>query len=157
MSLLSLVKLPATALQKKAREVDLSEVHTPAFQKLIDDMIQTMHASNGIGIAAVQVGDPRNAAIVDTKDGELVLINPKIIRYGLYTEQGEEGCLSVPRSWALIKRSKYVRCRALDRHGNIQDIKASGLFARVIQHECDHLQGVLIVDRAIRIMKIDKT
>lgn len=149
MASLPLVKLPDVSLRKKAAPVRLDEIETRAFQKFIDDMIQTMHEANGIGLAAVQVGDPRYVAIVDTKDGEVVLINPQITRYGLRKEKGEEGCLSVPHTWAEVRRSKYVRCAALDRHGKPQDIKATGLFARVIQHECDHLQGTLIVDRAI--------
>ncbi len=153
MAILTLVKLPDASLKKKAVPVNPQEIPTRAFQKFLDDMIQTMHEANGIGLAAVQVGDPRDMAIVDTKDGEVVLINPVILRYGLRKEIGEEGCLSVPHTWAHVKRSKYVRCCALDRDGRMQDIKAKGLFARVIQHEYDHLQGVLIVDRAIRVTK----
>lgn len=152
---LPLVQLPAESLRKKAILVDPKEISSKAFQNFLDNMIESMRAYDGVGIAAVQVGDPRSVAIVSSKDGPIVIINPKILRHGLLKERGEEGCLSVPGIWALVKRSKYVRVAALDRTGRQTTYRATGLMARVFQHEIDHLEGFLIVDRAEKILKIE--
>lgn len=150
---LPLVTLPAESLRKTAVLVDPAIIPSRAFQNFLDSMIATMHAANGIGIAAVQVGDPRAMAIVLTKDGPVAIINPKIVRRGWRKEKGEEGCLSVPGIWAEVRRATYVRCEALNRDGKTTVIRARGFMARVFQHEIDHLNGFLIVDRASRIVK----
>lgn len=151
--ILPLVTLPAVSLRKTATLVDPKIIKTREFQNLLDSMIATMHAANGIGIAAVQVGDPRSAAIVFTKDGPVAIINPKIMRHGWRKEKGEEGCLSVPGQWAEVRRAQYVRVEALNREGNAITVRARGFLARVFQHEIDHLNGFLIVDRATKIVK----
>lgn len=151
--ILPLVTLPAASLRKTAVPVDPSTISSRAFQDFLDAMIATMRAANGIGIAAAQVGDPRATAIVLTKDGPVAIINPKVARRGWRKEKGEEGCLSVPGVWAEVRRATYVRCEALNREGKPMVIRARGFMARVFQHEIDHLNGFLIVDRASKIFK----
>lgn len=117
----------------------------------LDDMVDTMFSDNGIGLAAPQVGDSRQIVIVDRSIGErsddlIALINPEIIE-----ESGEviaeEGCLSVPGIFEEIARAEYVKVRYQDADGATQELEAEGFFARVVQHEKDHLDGVLFVDR----------
>jgi peptide deformylase len=148
MAVLKLNTYPDEILACKARPADLSDA---GMQQLIDDMIETMYESNGIGLAAPQVGVSKRLIIVDTNPrsdspSPLVLINPEIaLAEGLC--DSEEGCLSVPEYIAHIKRAERVIVAALDRNGNEVRFEATGLFARALQHEIDHLDGVLIVDR----------
>jgi peptide deformylase len=131
-------------------------------QELIDDMIETMHQANGIGLAAVQVGVPERVIIVEVpilpggEDEEIqepidteffVLINPELVRTSQETEEGIEGCLSVPGWVGEVERHHAVTVEGLDRTGNQVRVKAEGLLARVFQHEIDHCQGVLFIDR----------
>ena len=120
-------------------------------QRLIDDMIETMHASLGIGLAAPQVGVHKRLIVIDISnyDAEmdlLVLVNPEIVLAEELVDS-EEGCLSVPQFTAHIKRAGRVIVRGLDREGQSFEIEATGILARALQHEIDHLDGVLIIDR----------
>jgi peptide deformylase len=148
MSVLEVRKYPEDVLKKKALVVDMAE---KGLQRLIDDMIETMYASAGIGLAAPQVGVKKRVIVVDVgarEDGHplLVVINPEIVlAEGLI--ESEEGCLSVPEYIAHIKRAERIVVRGLDRDGNPVEIEATGLLARAFQHEIDHLDGVLILDR----------
>lgn len=134
-------------LKKKAREVENIDER---LQILIDDMIDTMHALNGVGLAAQQVGILKRVVVIDLYDdnGPLVLINPVIIK-----EKGkqevDEGCLSFPNQFAKIVRPKEVEVEALDREGKKIKIKAKDLLAQAICHEVDHLNGVVFVDKII--------
>lgn len=148
MSPFPIVKNPDDRLRKKAVDVKLDELRNRSFQKFLDTMIQTMYDAKGIGLAASQIGDPRNVAIVLTKDGPLPLINPKITKKSFRTEWGEEGCLSAPGLWGDVKRSISLNAVAWDRDGKKLEISAKGLLARIIQHETDHLHGTLIIDKA---------
>jgi len=119
-------------------------------------MVETMHANNGLGLAGPQVGVGRSIVIVSS-DGQpgngLVLINPEIVQSE--SEQvGEEGCLSFPGIFVKIRRFERVRVRYQDVTGQGSEIEAEGLFARAIQHECDHLQGRLLVDRMSAVQKM---
>ena len=124
---------------------------TPDIHQLIDDMIQTMYAAPGIGLAATQVGVPLRIFVVDTSVGRnaadlLVFINPQFVeREGMQLE--EEGCLSVPGFNATVARPARAVVRGLNRHGEEQVVEASGLLARAFQHEMDHLDGCVFVDR----------
>jgi peptide deformylase len=119
--------------------------------RLIDDMIETMYAAPGIGLAATQVGVPRRVFVVDIsagrdRDGLIVVVNPTAVeRDGMQLE--EEGCLSVPGFNATVVRPGRVVVGGLDRHGNEQTIEGKGLLARAFQHEMDHLDGIVFVDR----------
>lgn len=123
-------------------------------KKLADDMYETMIETNGIGLAAPQIGENIRLIIIDTKEdeekessGRINLINPKIISYSVKKVMMEEGCLSVPGVFAEIERPAIVKIEAQDLDGHKFEIKARGLLARVIQHEIDHLDGILFIDR----------
>jgi peptide deformylase len=123
----------------------------PDLQQLIDDMIETMYAAPGIGLAAPQIGVPLSLAVIDVSGGkrgaELVtLVNPAfVLREGMQLE--EEGCLSVPGFTATVPRPARAVVRGVDRHGAPQTIEGTGLMARALQHELDHLDGRLFLDR----------
>jgi peptide deformylase len=142
-------------LRKVAKRVERSEISDPLFQQLLDDMFATMYAAPGIGLAAPQVGVSKRIFVVDLQDeepdrpghGPYVVINPR------FTEtEGEidsiEGCLSVPGYVGDLKRFERVTCVGLDRSGKKIALEATGLFGRCLQHELDHLDGVLYVDKA---------
>jgi peptide deformylase len=122
-----------------------------ALQRLIDDMIETMYAAPGIGLAATQVGVPQRVFVVDTSVGRnradlSVVINPSFVeREGMQLE--EEGCLSVPGFNATVVRPARTVIKGLDRHGEERTIEGTGLLARAFQHEMDHLDGVVFIDR----------
>lgn len=119
--------------------------------QLAEDMIQTMHAAPGVGLAAPQIGVGRRLCVIDLSVGKVasdlhVLINPEFVsREGMLLE--EEGCLSIPGFHATVARAARVTVRALDRSGQIRTIDATGSLARALQHEIDHLDGVLFIDR----------
>ena len=114
-------------------------------QRLIDDMFETMYAAEGIGLAAPQVGHTASLAIVDVEKNPYVLINPEIVTAEGH-DRAEEGCLSIPDVYGEVERATRVHVRALDRHGQPFEIDATGLLARAVQHEIDHLHGKLFID-----------
>jgi len=149
MSKLPLTTYPTESLQKPSIKIDDISV----VQNLYTDMIQTMEAEKGIGLAAPQIGKNIRIAIIGkdadkSLDDNLIIINPKIFSASRDTTESEEGCLSVPGVEEIISRHKKIKLRFTDLNGDEQKIKATGLFARVIQHEIDHLDGILIIDRA---------
>ena len=121
---------------------------TPAILTLLDDMAETMHAADGVGLAAPQVGVLRRIAIVEVEPGQLIeLINPKIIaRAG--EQCGSEGCLSLPNQFGMVKRPMHVTVRATDRYGKEFEMSGSELLARAFCHEIEHLDGKLFIDSA---------
>jgi peptide deformylase len=141
-SLLDIYVLGAPILREETRRV--TDVG-PEFQKLVDDMFETMYAAKGIGLAAPQVGRTERVAVVDVEGARHVIVNPEIVvREGL--QKGEEGCLSIPDVYADVDRAMRVVVRAQDRDGNPIEIDASELLARCLQHEIDHLHGKLFID-----------
>jgi len=147
MAKLKIVKFGDPLLRKVSRPVD--EI-TPRIKTLIDDMIETMRAANGCGLAAPQVGILRRIAVIEVEEGKVYeLINPKIIAYtGEQTES--EGCLSNPGEFGITRRPKAVTVRAMNRNGEEYELVGSDLLARAICHECDHLDGKLYTDVQIR-------
>ncbi|MDD5085386.1 MAG: peptide deformylase [Candidatus Omnitrophica bacterium] len=147
MAVLKLSVYPASVLAQTAKEVtEITEVE----ERLIEDMIETMYAARGVGLAAPQVGISKKIIVCspETKKGsEYVFINPEIISVE-GEERDYEGCLSLPGAAGNIKRAKKVTFRARDRNMKPVKMTVSGLFARIIQHELDHLDGRLILDRA---------
>ena len=122
---------------------------TKSIKKLVADMFETMYADNGIGLAAPQVAKKKRVIIIDLQSKKSIpvaLINPEIISSRGETES-EEGCLSCPGLTAVVKRAADVVARALDMNGNLIEIKAEGVLAIAIQHEIDHLNGILFIDR----------
>ena len=137
---------PEPVLRRPAHRV---ESVTLEIKRLAKDMIDTMYASDGIGIAAPQVGESLQLCVANpsqVRGRELVLINP-IIAEAKGKTSYLEGCLSLPRAWGRVKRSSRVRVHAQDLSGDFVEIETDGLMAIVLQHECDHLQGKLFVDR----------
>ena len=151
MSMLDIKRYPEEVLKKKAIALDKVDENDRDLQRLIDNMIETMYAAAGVGLAAPQVGVGKRLIVIDIGDREdggalIVLVNPEIVlAEGLV--ESEEGCLSVPQYIANLKRAERVVVRGLDRDGKLVEINADGLLARALQHEIDHLDGVLILDR----------
>ena len=152
MAILKIVKFGEPTLRKVSRPV---EEITPRIITLLDDMIDTMRAAGGCGLAAPQVGVLRRIAVIEVEEGKVYeLINPKIIAYaGEQCEQ--EGCLSNPGQYGITKRPKAVTVRATDRHGNEYELNGTDLLARAICHECDHLDGKLYTDVQIEALSED--
>jgi peptide deformylase len=144
MAVLPMRTLPDPILRTKAKRVRFID---KSIQKLIDDMIDTMHQSNGVGLAANQVGVPLRIAVIQMPEQDvMVLINPEMVRRSEEQEM-EEGCLSIPGYKGQVKRSVSVVVKGLNRQGKDIRIKADGLLAHVLQHELDHLNGTVYVDR----------
>ena len=152
MSILKVARMGHPVLRRRAPPLDPADVGSPAVQRLIDDMFETMNEYAGIGLAAPQVHESRRLFVagVDDPDGGLppvVMINPEIEILGPAEEEDWEGCLSIPDVRGRVSRASRIRDRALDRRGAPQRMTADGFAARVIQHETDHLDGVLFLDR----------
>lgn len=143
--MLKIVKDPDPILRQEAQEIE--DVLDSKIQKLIDDMIKAMRKNKGIGLAAPQVGESLKLFVVEMMDEPLVLINPEIIWFSDKKEEDEEGCLSIPGKFEKVKRSYTIKVKGINRENKKVKIKAEGLLARVIQHETDHLNGVLFIDR----------
>ncbi|GGI17178.1 peptide deformylase [Oxalicibacterium faecigallinarum] len=140
-----ILRYPDPRLHTVARPV---EVIDDALRSLITDMAETMYASQGIGLAATQINVHRRVIVIDTSDtgkNLLVLINPEIIRAGGSASQ-EEGCLSVPGVTVRVRRAEWIQVQSIDEDGALQEFRADGLEAMCIQHEMDHLQGIVFTD-----------
>ncbi len=148
MSILKILTNPNPVLRRVCQAADEQDVRAGDFQALADDMAETMLTKDGIGLAAPQVGHSVRLIVVNTKDGVLTLINPVITSKSLTKEWDEEGCLSVPNTFGRVKRHKKIRCQFLTVDGKNKRLEARGLLARVIQHEIDHLDGILFIDKA---------
>ena len=145
MAKLKIVKIGDNTLRKCCRPV---ENIGPRVHTLLDDMVETMRAANGCGLAAPQVGVLRRIVVIEVEPGEVLeLINPKIIAYS-GEQKEEEGCLSIPGRAGITTRPMHVTVRALDRNGNTVEYTGSGLLARAFCHELDHLDGKLFLDNA---------
>ncbi|MEF8833468.1 MAG: peptide deformylase [Halofilum sp. (in: g-proteobacteria)] len=146
MATLDILQYPDPYLRHKAATVEGVD---DSIRALVDDMLETMYAAPGIGLAATQVGIDKRIAVIDvseSKDDPLVLINPEIAAPE-GSETSEEGCLSIPDVFEKVTRPECVTLRALDREGNAYELHADGLLAVCIQHEVDHLDGRLFIDR----------
>jgi peptide deformylase len=156
MPVLPIVRLGHPALRSPAAPVPLVEVGQPSFQAFLDDLVDTMHDANGVGLAAPQVGVERQIFVYERAgDGpELepaiplhIIINPMLTPQSGEVVYDWEGCLSIPDLRGLVPRHPAVRVRGLDRHGQPLDYVAKGFEARIVQHEFDHLNGVVFLDR----------
>jgi len=140
-------------LRERARPLDKSDIKSAAIQKLIDDMIDTMHEYHGVGLAAPQVHEGLRVFVAlldedpDAKSEAAVIINPEIAPNGSAIEEGWEGCLSIPDIRGMVPRYTDIRLKALDRAGRAIELPLKNFPARVAQHETDHLDGVLFFDR----------
>ena len=153
MSILKVAKMGHPVLREKARAVDKSELKSPTLQQFIDSMIDTMHEYTGVGLAAPQVHESLRLFVAlleadDNGEGDaMVFVNPEISVKGDQTVEGWEGCLSIPDIRGRVPRAQHVMVSALDRHGKRFELELKDFRARVVQHENDHLDGVLFFER----------
>jgi peptide deformylase len=157
MAILKVARLGHPVLRVKAHPVPVDQIRSAPVQRLIDDMIETMHEYDGAGLAANQVHVAQQIAVIEVAKNPrypdapeiplTVLINPVVTPIGEEMEDGWEGCLSVPDMRGVVPRHTEVRLECLDRDGKAVDLVAKEFFARVIQHETDHLNGIVYVDR----------
>jgi peptide deformylase len=153
MSILKVARMGHPVLRQRGRLLEKNDLKNPLTQKLIDDMIETMHEYNGVGLAAPQVHASLRlfvALLVDEPDGKsdaTVVINPEILPNAQSREEGWEGCLSIPDIRGMVPRYTDITVRALDRDGRSVELRLKDFPARVAQHEADHLDGVLFFDR----------
>jgi peptide deformylase len=164
MSILKVTRLGHPVLRKITEQVPLQELQSPAMQKFIDDMIETMKEYDGVGLAADQVFESKQVAVLEVADNPrypnkpaiplTVLVNPEIMPLSEEMEEDWEGCLSIPDLRGLVPRFKTIRVQALDRNGSALDFVAKDFHARVIQHEFDHLNGKVYLDRMRDLMTL---
>lgn len=149
MALLPIITAPDARLKVKSKRVETVDDQT---RQLMDDMLETMYAAPGIGLAAIQVGVAQQIIVMDLSDGAdgsanpRYFINPELVWKSPVCSPYEEGCLSVPGQYAEVDRPSECRVRFLDYHGQPQEMACTGLLATCLQHEMDHLEGVLFVD-----------
>ena len=146
---------PDPILRKKCEPLEKVNVNT---KKLLDDMLETMYAAPGIGLAAVQIGILKRIVVIDISKSEekkspLFLINPQIVNQSKKTSIYEEGCLSLPGQFAEIERPAECTLKYIDYNGKEKELKADGLLATCIQHEVDHLDGILFIDYLSKLKK----
>jgi len=158
MAILKVARMGHPVLRARARAIDPAAISSPRVQQLIDDMFETMHEYQGVGLAAPQVHESVRLFVAgfapEDEDGEdrarvpvMAVINPEITPLTQETVEDWEGCLSIPDIRGRVPRARQILVRAYDRRGKRLEMKASGFTARVIQHETDHLDGVLFFDR----------
>ena len=153
MSILKVARMGHPVLRERARPIDKSELKDPLLQKLIDDMVDTMHEYHGVGLAAPQVHEGLRlfvALLDDDPDGKseaTAIINPEIVPNASDKREGWEGCLSIPDIRGMVPRFTDITVAALDRDGKKIELRLKDFPARVVQHETDHLDGVLFFDR----------
>jgi peptide deformylase len=160
MAILKVARLGHPVLRAKALPIPVNEIHSPRIQRLIDDMFETMHEYGGIGLAGPQVHEGLRIFVAGVRETDqlspmnddagmpfVALINPEIVQVGKTVDTGWEGCLSIPDIRGQVPRAATIRARGYDRTGQRIDIDARGLPARVLQHENDHLDGILFFDR----------
>jgi peptide deformylase len=160
MAILPIIETPDPVLRQISSPVE--EV-TDELRRLIDDMFETMYAAPGIGLAAIQVGVPKRLLVIDLQEpteegGEpvrepLVFINPEILSASDTLQVYSEGCLSVPEMYAEVERPDHIRARWLDRDGKAHEEELDGLLGICLQHEMDHLEGILFIDHLSRLKR----
>ena len=156
MSIFKVARIGHPVVRAAARPVEPASIPGPEFQRLVDDMVETMREYEGVGLAAPQVHLPLRVAVIEIPASDergsggvplTVLVNPTVTPIDTREVVGWEGCLSIPDLRGVVPRLKHLRLEALDRHGKPYSLEARDFFARVIQHECDHLDGGVYLDR----------
>ncbi len=157
MAILPILKEPNEILRQIAKPVSLDDLAKPEIQNVLDDMVHTMHVAKGIGLAAPQVGISKRLIVVLMGEKPRIFINPEIISSAFRKVESEEGCLSVPGVFGIVKRTRGVEVKALDRNGKCVTVKTNGLPAIIFQHEIDHLNGTLFIDKIERLTEHHET
>jgi len=155
MALRQILTEPNNILRQKSLPVEKVDLD---LQKLMDDMLETMYAAPGIGLAAIQVGVPKRVIVLDLSSKEeqkkpMYFVNPEIINKSKNNSTYEEGCLSVPGQFAEIDRPEKCHIKYLDYHGQPKELETEGMLATCIQHEIDHLEGILFIDYLSKLKK----
>lgn len=159
--ILDILTEPNPVLRQKSRSVTPADFNDPKFKSLIGNLIETMRARDGVGMAAPQVGAPLRLCVIikeytDDKSKDLVLINPVWTKKSILRSSDEEGCLSVPEVFGKVMRYRKIRVKASDENGKEISFEAKDFFARIIQHEVDHLDGILFIDKAKNLYRVDR-
>lgn len=149
MSQIPIILYPSKILRQKS--ISIKEFHTKELDILVKNMSDTLLESKGAGLAAPQIGKNIQLIAINTKEGIVTLFNPIIIKKSWKKNIDEEGCLSVPGIFGLVKRSNAIIVKAQDIDGKKTTLNANGLISRVLQHEIDHLNGILFIDRVLKI------
>jgi peptide deformylase len=154
--ILKVARLGHPVIRATARDVPPHKIRSPEFQRLLDDMVETMHEYDGVGLAGPQIHVGLRVAVIEVPAADdrsrepvplMAIVNPRLTPVGEEKVSGWEGCLSVPDLRGIVARHARVRLEALDREGRVIHLEAQGFFARVLQHECDHLDGRVYLDR----------
>ncbi len=158
---MTIITHPNSILRQKTNDIDVRAFGEHELRAFADEMIKTMYAAKGVGLAAPQIGESMRLAVIAKKTSDryadallnlpedLVLINPRILEKSVETDLLDEGCLSLPGITVSVERPLWIKVRAADFSNRAYELEARGFFARVIQHEVDHLDGVLIIDKRI--------
>lgn len=149
----SIVTIPTPSLRERSVEIAIEEITTPEFQAYLDTLTRTMFVADGVGIASPQVGRNIRAIVVNTGARPECYMNPVITKQSETMMESEEGCLSVPKQYGVVSRHKKVTVEAVNRHGKRVVLELKGFPAIVFQHEIDHLNGVLFIDKASKLIK----
>lgn len=161
-----LLKVPKESeyplLYKPSRELTVEEIKSDAIKKFTADLIETMYAKNGVGIASIQAAKPIQLCVIakdftPDKKTDLVLINPTFEKVSILRDWDEEGCLSVPKVYGKVRRYKKIKVTALNTEGEKIEFAAVGFFARICQHEIDHLNGTLFISKAKQLHTLEET
>jgi peptide deformylase len=152
--MLDILKYPQQILRERSKKIN--DFHSSERQVFFKELKETMVSADGLGLAANQVGEAIRVMAVNHKDGVMIIANPFIYWKSWQKNQGEEGCLSFPEIFGFVNRSNTVRLFYRDEHGTLRHLKANGLLARVVQHEADHLKGVLFIDKINRYTRGEK-
>ena len=163
MSVLPIAQIGAPVLRQRARELTADELASDEIQAFIDDLVETMHHANGAGLAAIQVSRPIRVVAIEVHDNPrypykpniplTILVNPVLTPLSPERFDNYEGCLSVPNLRGVVSRLATLRVQALDRHGAPIDREVRGITAGTFQHEVDHLDGILFIDRISRLKR----
>lgn len=153
MPILKIIILPNPILRKKSAEISFEKIKKNELKSLFSAMAKTMIKTDGVGLAAPQIGKNIRLAAINSKDGAFCVINPQFTKKSWARELGQEGCLSIPGIFGKVERHKKVSLIYYDLDGKKIKLTAQGMMARVLQHEIDHLDGILFIDKAVEIEK----
>ena len=152
---------PNPLLHKVSKNLTAEEINSPKMREFIVDLTETMYVKDGVGIASVQVGNPIQLCVIaknftPKKSEDLILINPSFKKASVLRSWDEEGCLSVPNIYGSVRRYNKIKVSALNEKGEKIEFMATDFFARIIQHEIDHLNGILFIEKAKKLHTFDK-